>query len=172
MWSVRECEGVNTHTPKATPTLGDGVPLDSQNFREQFQGSKHNGLWCSLYHSKSLRIWMSKMGSHCSFGHLKHKLWPEEGRGVKLPIWLPTTKSRESTRFTCLQRACDILLESSQQELQLALNRISIQGLLAKLWGSKVARVPASTISGLPFGSPGREKPFGCRLLGQPQSIL
>jgi len=32
--SVRECEGVNTHTPKATPTLGDGVPVDSRNFRE------------------------------------------------------------------------------------------------------------------------------------------
>lgn len=37
--SVRKCEGVNLHTPKATPTLGDGVPMDSQNFRERFQGS-------------------------------------------------------------------------------------------------------------------------------------
>jgi len=27
--SVRKCEGVNPHTPKATPTLGDGVPVDS-----------------------------------------------------------------------------------------------------------------------------------------------
>jgi hypothetical protein len=27
--SVREYEGVNLHTPKATPTLGDGVPVDS-----------------------------------------------------------------------------------------------------------------------------------------------
>jgi len=27
--SVREYEGVNPHTPKATPTLGDGVPVDS-----------------------------------------------------------------------------------------------------------------------------------------------
>jgi hypothetical protein len=27
--SVRKCEGVNTHTPKATPTLGNGVPVDS-----------------------------------------------------------------------------------------------------------------------------------------------
>ncbi len=26
---------------------------------------------------------MSKMGSHCSFGHLKHKLRPKEGLGVK-----------------------------------------------------------------------------------------
>jgi len=24
--SVGTCEGVNPHTPKATPTLGDGVP--------------------------------------------------------------------------------------------------------------------------------------------------
>jgi len=37
--SVRECEGVNTHTPKATPTLGNGVPVNSQNFRERLQGS-------------------------------------------------------------------------------------------------------------------------------------
>jgi len=42
--SVREYEGVNLHTPKATPTLGDGVPEDSQNFRERLQGSKPNGL--------------------------------------------------------------------------------------------------------------------------------
>jgi len=27
--SVRKCEGVNPHTPKATFTLGDGIPVDS-----------------------------------------------------------------------------------------------------------------------------------------------
>jgi len=32
---VRKCEGVNPHTPKATPTLGDGVSVDSQNFKER-----------------------------------------------------------------------------------------------------------------------------------------
>ncbi len=32
--SVREYEGVNPHTPKATPTLEDGVLEDFQNFRE------------------------------------------------------------------------------------------------------------------------------------------
>jgi len=52
--SVRKCEGVNPHTPKATPTLGDGVLVDSQNFREQFQGSKLKVLWSSLYHWKAL----------------------------------------------------------------------------------------------------------------------
>jgi len=64
---------------------------------------------------------MFKMSSHCSFGHLKHKLWPKEGSGVKLPVWLLTRKSRESTRFNCLQRACDIPLESSRRGLQLCL---------------------------------------------------
>jgi len=48
--SVGKCEGVNPHTPKATPTLGDGLPVDSQNFKELFQRSKLNGLWRSLYH--------------------------------------------------------------------------------------------------------------------------
>jgi hypothetical protein len=49
---------------------------------------------------------MFKMASHDPFGHLKHKLWPKEGLrvklGVKLVIWLPTTKSQESTRFPCM----------------------------------------------------------------------
>jgi len=32
--SVEKCEGVNLHTPKATPTLGSEVLVDSQNFIE------------------------------------------------------------------------------------------------------------------------------------------
>ncbi len=52
--SEGECEGVSHHTPKATPTLGDGVPVDSRNFREIFEGSNLNGSWRSLYHWKAL----------------------------------------------------------------------------------------------------------------------
>jgi hypothetical protein len=37
-----------------------------------------------------------------------------------------------------------------------ALDRIVIQGLLAKLWGFKVPGVPFGAISGLPVGSPGK----------------
>jgi len=66
---------------------------------------------------------MSKMGSHCSFGHLKHKLWPKEGPGVELSgsrqFWLPTTKSRESTRNTWVKKTCDIPLEKCRRDLQL-----------------------------------------------------
>jgi len=34
--SVRECEGINPHTPKATPTLGVRVLVHSQMFKEKF----------------------------------------------------------------------------------------------------------------------------------------
>jgi hypothetical protein len=54
--SVGECEGVSLHTPKATPTLGDGVPVDSRNFRDRFEGSNLNGLWRSLYQWKALEV--------------------------------------------------------------------------------------------------------------------
>jgi hypothetical protein len=62
---------------------------------------------------------MSKMGLHDPFGHLKHKLWPKDGPGVKLAVWFLTTKSQESTRFPCVQVACNMMLKSSRQGLQL-----------------------------------------------------
>jgi hypothetical protein len=68
--SVGKCEGVNPHTPKATPkatpTLGDGILVDSQNFRKRFQGSKLNGLRHSLYHWKDLGTYTSK------WAHIAH----------------------------------------------------------------------------------------------------
>jgi len=33
--SMGECEGMNPHTPKWAPTLGVGVPMDFQIFKEQ-----------------------------------------------------------------------------------------------------------------------------------------
>jgi hypothetical protein len=50
--------------------------------------------------------------------NLQHKLWQKEGSGVKLAVWLSTTKTRESTRPWCVQMECNTPLESSQQEVQ------------------------------------------------------
>ncbi len=41
--SVGECEGMNLHTPKWTPTLGVGVSMDFQIFKEQLQRWKPIG---------------------------------------------------------------------------------------------------------------------------------
>jgi hypothetical protein len=57
------------------------------------------------------------MSSHDPLEYLKHKLWPKEGLGVKMSIWLPTTKSQESTWITCVQEACHISLKNSLQGL-------------------------------------------------------
>jgi len=105
---------------------------------------------------------MSKMGSHCSFGHRKHKLWPKEGPGVEGPgvelpgvrqFWLPTTKSRESTQNTWVQKTCDIPLERSWQDLQLSFRRkINLSS------APKVIRLQScGSPVGRDFGTPARE---------------
>jgi hypothetical protein len=45
-----ECEGMNPHTPKWTPTLGVRSFTESQIFKEVFQGLKFIKLNNSLYH--------------------------------------------------------------------------------------------------------------------------
>jgi hypothetical protein len=148
---------VNPHTPKATPALGDGLPVDSQNFRDRFEGSNLNGLWRSLYQWKALEASMSKMGSHCSFGHLNHKLWPKEEPGVELSgvcqFWLPTIKSRESTWNIWLKTTCNIPLERSRRELQLCFRPHFDPRSARKVMG---LQSPGSPV-GRDFGTPARE---------------
>jgi len=112
------------------------------------------------------------MALHEPFGHLQHKLWSKEGPGVKLAVWLPTTKSRESNRFRCVQVKCDTLLESSRRELQLCFRPHCNPRL-----GREVMNVwsPGSQ-NWDSFGTPlweSREKmPFGCKCNGESQRIL
>jgi hypothetical protein len=105
------------------------------------------------------------MGSHDPFGHFKHKLWPKEGSGVKLPIWLPTIKSKKSPRFPCVQVTCNIPLEKSWRGYNFASDLISIKGLHAKLRAPKIMEVPTMGISGFPFGSPGTKWHLGASLV-------
>jgi hypothetical protein len=84
---------------------------------------------------------MSKMSSHGPFGHLKHKLWSKEESGVKLVVRLPIIKSRESTRFPCVQVACHISLESYRQGLQLCFTLHLDQRSAEKVMGPQIVRV-------------------------------
>ncbi len=93
------------------------------------------------------------MTSHEPFGHLQHKLWSKEGSGVKLVVWLPTTKSRKSTQSRCVQVECDTPLESSWRELQVCFRPHPIGGLSWELWTPKVPGVQTKTIWRLLLGS-------------------
>jgi hypothetical protein len=96
---------------------------------------------------------MSKMGLHDPFGHLKHKLWPNEGSRVKLSIWLLTTKSRELPKFVAFRWHATYCWKDLNEAYNFDLVFLLIEGLHTKLWASKVTGVLTLGISGFPFGS-------------------
>jgi hypothetical protein len=96
------------------------------------------------------------MASHWPFGHLQPKLWAKEGPGVKLAVWLSTTKSQESPSSRRRLEECDTVLESSRRELQLWLRTHPDP---SSGWGVMAAQSsgsPVGTFSGLHFGSPNK----------------
>jgi hypothetical protein len=95
------------------------------------------------------------MASHESFRYMQHKLWSKEGLGVKLAVWLPTTKSWESTRSQCVQVECTHRWKDLEESYKFTLDFISIGGLNWELWAPKVSGVQTETISGLLLESPG-----------------
>jgi hypothetical protein len=100
---------------------------------------------------------MSQMGSHCSFGHLKHKLWPKEGRESNCQFdSQPQKVGNRPDLLSCRGRAT-YRWKALDESYNFSLDRIAIRGLLAKLCSSKVAGVPFGAISGLPLGSPGKK---------------
>jgi hypothetical protein len=94
------------------------------------------------------------MASHWPFGHLQPKLWAKEGPGVKLIIWLPTTKSRESTSSRHPIWVCDMALERFWLGLQLWFRPRRDRTLQSGVMAVQSSGSPAGTISGLHFGSP------------------
>ncbi len=97
------------------------------------------------------------MVSHWSFGHLKSKLWAKEGPGVKLTIWLPTTKSRESTSSRNPIWECNAELERSRRGLQLWFRPRCDRTLQSGIMSSQSLETPTGTVSGLQLGSLGKK---------------
>jgi hypothetical protein len=96
------------------------------------------------------------MASHWSFGHMQPKLRAKEGPRVKLTIWLPTTKSRESTSFRPSNWECDTSLERSQCGLQVWFRPRCDQTLQSGVMSSQSPKTSPGTVSGLQPGSPGK----------------
>jgi hypothetical protein len=96
------------------------------------------------------------MASHWPFGHLQLKLWAKEGSGDKLAVWLPTTKSRESTSSRRRLEECNMALESSQRELWLWFKTHPDPSLERGAMAVQSSGSPAGTLSGLHFKSPNK----------------
>jgi hypothetical protein len=96
------------------------------------------------------------MGSHCSFGHLKHKLWAKEGPGVKLAVDSRPLKvgnrGLPEIRFESATRRWKAL----DKGYNFASDCVAIGLCSREISASKVPRLRPGTISGLPRGSPGK----------------
>jgi hypothetical protein len=112
------------------------------------------------------------MALHEPFGHLQHKLCAKEGSGIKLAIWLPTTKSQESTRLSCMQETCDIPLKIYWQGLQLCFRPHCDQRSAQEVMRPQSGRSLNCCNFGTPIWESRDKKPFGCGPRGVAQSIL
>jgi hypothetical protein len=115
---------------------------------------------------------MSKMASYESFGHLQPKLWAKEGPGVKLAVWLPTTKSRESTRSRRELGECNTALKSSRRELQHWFRPHPDRRSGREATTAQSAGSPNQDSFGTSLWEFQDKKPFGCSLCRVTQSIL
>jgi hypothetical protein len=74
--------------------------------------------------------------------------------GIKLAVWLSTTKIWESTQPQCVQVECNTSLEALKESYKFVSDLIPIGGLSKKLWIHKVPGVQTKIVSGLLLGSP------------------
>jgi hypothetical protein len=115
---------------------------------------------------------MSKMASHEPFGHIQHKLWLKEGPGTKLVVWLPTTKSRESTRSWCVQVEWDTPLENSQGDLQVCFRSRPNQRSEREVMNTQSPWSLNRDNFETPFWESWEKVSFGCKCDGEAQKML
>ncbi len=107
---MQECERMNPHTPKWTPTLGVGVPTDFWIFKDRFEGSKlidwknsytiGNLLrrrclkWAHMIHLSTYNInygWKKDRESKCQFDSQPLKVGNPRKNDIWMqPLWLIT----------------------------------------------------------------------------------
>jgi hypothetical protein len=92
--------------------------------------------------------------------------------GVKLAIWLLTTESRESTRFPCMQVACDTSLESSRRGLQLWFRHCHDRRSAPEVIVPQSCGTPILGDFGTPSWESQDKKSFECHSRRVVQSIL
>jgi hypothetical protein len=129
---------MNLHTPKATPTLGDGVLVDSRNFKSNFRGGQ-NSMACAVFYiieklleRKCLKwaciahldIWNTSYGQKKG----RESNWQFDSRPEKVKNRpdLLSYKWRATYRWKFLDESYNFVLDHTL-----------IRGLLAKLWAPK-----------------------------------
>jgi hypothetical protein len=96
------------------------------------------------------------MGSHDPFGHLKHTSYcQKKGRESNWQFDSQTLNVGNRPNFLACRWCATYSWKNPDKGYNFALDLISIEGLHAKLWGPKVARVLTLGISHFGRWSPG-----------------
>jgi len=111
LWGKCEDE---THTPKSGNLESSGTPAIS----ELYCRGQNTSPWGVLYTVGKALKFRCRNGLAWAIWTSTTQVMVERRSEVKSAIWLPTTKSRESTRSRCVQMECNTPLESSWGELQ------------------------------------------------------
>jgi hypothetical protein len=149
--------GLSVRMQFTLPKVRKWSPLGLSKTQKTIWGVKSPHLGVFFISMKSSWSVDAQNGLACAIWNLQPKLWAKEGPGVKLPVWLPTTKSRESTSSRRRLKECDTALERSRRELQFGLDLVPIQVWGEELWPSKVSGLQPGTVSGLQLGSLGKK---------------
>jgi hypothetical protein len=96
----------------------------------------------------------------------------KEGSEIKSSIWYPTTKSRKSPQFPCVQGVCDISFKNFRWGLQLCFKLHLIQMSTHKVIGPQSCGSPSCGNFGTPTWESRDKMSFECWSHGQAQSIL
>jgi hypothetical protein len=104
------------------------------------------------------------MSSHVPFEYLKHKLWPKEGSGVKMPIWLWPLKVENRFDLLAFKSHAINHWKSFDKCYNFALYLTLIGGFHKKLWASTIVRIP---ISRLLTWESWDKMTFGCKFVAR-----
>ncbi len=160
----KKCE-VATHTPENGSLESSGTPEDSKDDCRG-QNTSH---WGVLYTIE--KVLKCKCPKWSRMSHLDI-CNPSYGQKKLMPVWLPTTKSRESTRSRPALGECDTALERSWRELQHWFRPRPNRRLGRKAMTVQSPGSPNRDNFETPLWESRDKKPFGCSLYGVTQSIL
>jgi len=149
--SLGKCEGVNLHTPKATSTLGDGIPVDSRNFRKQFRGqnSMNYGVLYIIENLSELRCLKWACIAHLDIWNISYG--QKKGRESNWQFDFRPQKVGNRPDSLSWRWRATYRWKALNEGYNFASDLISIKSLHAKLWRPKVAGVPTLAISRLPL---------------------
>jgi hypothetical protein len=168
----KECEGRNPHTPKWVPCW----ELKSQ---WTSKSSEHNCMGQSPLAWKVIYIIGKLLKRRClKWAFIAHlDIWNtsydnKKRSRVKLAVWLPITKSLESTWFPSVHAACNMKLKFSRWGLQLCFGPHHNQRSAREVTGPQSRGSHSCENFETPTWKSQDKKPFRCGPRGEVQSIL